>query len=106
VEIRIANGTAPLKAGTYPIAFLGTAGEIGAGLTAAAFDGTHPSRVWRANSGTLTIETVDGDAVSGSFEATDIVETTTNPSGDPVPGGTLTGKFSGAACHMPTFSCT
>lgn len=105
MNVAIANGTAPLMAGTYPIAFLGTPGVLGAGLTAAASDGTNHLRVWRANSGTLTIDTVDGDAMSGSFEATDIVETTTDPAGIPVEGGILKGRFSAHGCHQPTQLC-
>ena len=105
VNVSIANGSAPLTAGTYPIAFLGTAGVLGAGLSAVASDGPNVLRVWRANSGTLTIDTVDGDAMSGSFEATDIVETTTDPAGIPVAGATLKGRFSGNGCHQPTLVC-
>lgn len=103
VEVGIANGPAPLAAGKYPISFLGIPGVIGAGLTAEGFDGIH-ERSWRANSGTMTIDAVDGDSFSGSFEASGIVETTTNPAGDPVEG-TLTGRFSGTGCHMAPVIC-
>jgi hypothetical protein len=103
VQVGIANGPAPLAAGKYPITFLGTAGVIGAAVTAAVSDG-FTQRSWRANSGTLTIDAVDGDAFSGSFEASGIVEITTNPAGDPVEG-TLTGRFSGSGCHMATEIC-
>jgi hypothetical protein len=105
VHVGIANGAVPLTAGTYPIAFSGTAGGLGAALTAAASDGPFHLRTWRANSGTLTIDTVDGDAMSGSFEATDIVETTTDPAGTPVNGGTLTGRFSATGCHEAPVVC-
>jgi hypothetical protein len=98
LEIQTTISSAPLTAGKYSIGLTGSAL-----VTAEVSDGTN-RRFWKATAGTLTIDAVDGDAMFGSFEASGIVETTTNPAGQPAEG-TLTGRFFGTGCHAPLVVC-
>jgi hypothetical protein len=97
----------PLAPGLYPIAAseLVTPGQKPLPLVSVLISRTDEAcdtHAIYATSGTVTIDSIQGDAVSGSFTGTNFQDSTNIPAADgsgAVPG-TLSGSFSAGACHV------